>query len=309
MEYFPNYPPASGIAPGDWARAMEARGWDGICASDHLWVGDTRYPHVFVAATAMACATSRIRLTTSFANNLFRSPVEFAQASLSLAAVSGGRFEAGLGAGWAADEIEAMGGHYPPPGERISRYVEALQVVRPLLATGQCRFDGDYYRVDISGENRLADVAACPPPLIASAGGPRALREVTPLVDRVELKASARATRVGHLDFGLLATVTEEEVRGQVARVRDVSADVPMSIFLLVGCGTDSGSRGSVDALKQGLGDRYLGRFLGDPGAVAEALEGLESLGISRVQLTELVPGTLDLLAGELKGDAAASAG
>ena len=59
MEFFPNYPAGAGVAPADWAQAMEAQGWDGICASDHLWVGATRYPHVFVAATAMACFLRR----------------------------------------------------------------------------------------------------------------------------------------------------------------------------------------------------------------------------------------------------------
>ncbi|NIR99166.1 MAG: LLM class flavin-dependent oxidoreductase, partial [Gammaproteobacteria bacterium] len=84
----------------------------------------------FVAATQMACATTHTRITTSFCNNLFRSPVEFAQAALSLQAASDGRFEAGLGAGWLQDEIEAMGDVYPSGPERVSRYVEALTVVR-----------------------------------------------------------------------------------------------------------------------------------------------------------------------------------
>ena len=88
MEYFANYPAGTDVEPVSWAVEKEAEGWHGICASDHFWVGATRYPHVFVAATQMACATQRIKLTTSFCNNLFRSPVEFAQAALSLKAES-----------------------------------------------------------------------------------------------------------------------------------------------------------------------------------------------------------------------------
>lgn len=44
-------------------------------------------------------------MTTAFANNLIRSPVEVAQAALSLHALSDGRFQVGLGAGWAVEEI------------------------------------------------------------------------------------------------------------------------------------------------------------------------------------------------------------
>jgi len=51
MEYFANFPAGTDTAPDEWAKAKESEGWHGICASDHLWVGTTRYPHVFVAAT------------------------------------------------------------------------------------------------------------------------------------------------------------------------------------------------------------------------------------------------------------------
>ena len=296
MEFFPNFPASTRSDPANWAAEKEAEGWHGICASDHLWVGTTRYPHVFVAATQMACATSRLKITTSFCNNLFRSPIEFAQAALALQAAANGRFEAGLGAGWLQDEIEAMGKTYPDGPERISMYVEALQIVRQLLHTGQCTFSGAHYQIDIRGDQALAPLSDSPPPLIASTGGPRGIREATPLVDRVEIKASARATRVGHLDFGIMATVSEDEVRTNAARVREVSATVPMGIFILVG----AGSSPEVAALKASMGDGYLGRFVGEPGAVADALLELGALGIDRVQLTELVPNSHTALAKHL---------
>lgn len=298
MEYYPNYPAGTVTDPARWARAKEAEGWHGVCASDHLWVGATRYPHVFVAATQMACATQRVRITTSFCNNLFRSPVEFALAARSLQAAAGGRFEAGLGAGWAEDEMLAMGERYPDPPERVSRYVEALRVARALLTTGQCRFDGSYYRVDVTGERALLPLDVAPPPLVVSAGGPRALREVTPLADRVEIKASARATRGGTLDLATLATVTEDELRGNVERVRAVRGDVPIGTFMLVGAGDSE----PVRALKAGLGTGFLSRFVGAPAEVADALGALADMGIDRVQLTELVPGSHEQLAPHLLG-------
>ncbi len=293
MEYFPNFPAGSGARPDAWAKEKEAEGWHGICASDHFWVGGTRYPHVFVAATQMACATERVQITTSFCNNLFRSPVEFAQAALSLQQGSNGRFEAGLGAGWSADELHAAGMEYPEPRHRVGRYVDAFKVVRELIHTGQCVFQGDYYQVDVSGDRKLADVTEQPPLLVGAAGGPRSLREVTPIVDRIEIKANARATRVGHLDFPIMATVTEDEVRTNVERVRAVRGDIPMGIFLLVGVGDDARTQ----MVKSQLGDGFLGQFFGAPEQVSQALQGLEGLGISRVQITELSPGTASTLA------------
>ena len=296
MEYFPNLPVGEFDQPGAWAKAKEAQGWHGICASDHLFLGDHRYPHVFVTAMAMIGATERIKVTTSFANNLFRSPVEFAQAALALQMFSGGRFEAGLGAGWAAAEMRAMGMAYPDGPTRVSLYVEALQVAAALIRTGQCRFAGEHYRIDIAGESAIGPTPATPPPLIASAGGPRALREVTPLVDRVEIKASARGTRGGALDLTTVASVTEDEVKRNVERVKAIDAAKPLGIFLLVA----AGEAPEVMALKDLFGNGYLGQFVGHPDEVARSLENLATLGIDRVQLTELAPGSHDALAERL---------
>ena len=48
------------------------------------------------------------------------------------------------------------------------------------------------------------------------------------------------------------------------------------------------------------MGDGYLGRFVGEPNAVADALLELAELGIDRVQLTELVPNSHTALAEHL---------
>ncbi len=298
MEYFVNYAPSSHDNPGVWAAQKEAEGWHGVCASDHLWVGETLYPHVFVAATQMACATETLKITTSFCNNLFRSPVEFAQAALALQAAAQGRFEAGLGAGWLEDEITAMGERYPDGPERVSRYVEALTIVKALLATRQCQFDGAHYQIDISGTQKLAATWETPPPLIAAAGGPRSIRETAPLVDRLEIKASARATRAGSLDFATMATVTEDELATNAERAHDANPDVPLGVFILVAVGDDP----MVQGLKAGLGNGYLGNFIGHAEDVASSLDSLRRFGIDRVQLTELAPGSHSRLAEALLG-------
>ena len=293
LEYFVNMPGARFHEPGIWAREMEEAGWDGICASDHFWVTNHLYPHVFVAATQMACATSCIKITSSFCNNLFRSPVEFVQGVLSLQQASNGRFEAGLGAGWAEAEMKAIGMHYPPPRERISRYIEAMKIAGELLRTNQCQFEGEHYQIDISGDQRIGPLLDSPPPLVGSAGGPRGIREITPLVDRIEIKASARSTRGGSIDLGLMATVTEDEVRESIDQVRQISGDIPIGIFLLVAAGENE----AVHQMKAAMGNGYLCNFMGHPEDVAQALENLGKLGITRVQLTEFAPDSQQHLA------------
>ena len=95
-----------------------------------------------------------------------------------------------------------------------------------------------------------------------------------------------------------MATVTEDEVKRNVERVKAIDAAKPLGIFLLVAAGEGP----EVAAVKGLFGNGYLGRFAGHPDDVARALEDLATLGIDRVQLTELAPGSHNALAERLLG-------
>jgi alkanesulfonate monooxygenase SsuD/methylene tetrahydromethanopterin reductase-like flavin-dependent oxidoreductase (luciferase family) len=291
VEFYANLPIPLDFDPLAWTREKEAQGWHGVCASDHLWLGRLSYPHVFSVLGAMAASTRTIRLTSSFANNLFRSPVEFAQASLTLHRLSQGRFDAGLGAGWLEDEMTKTGRVYPDGPTRVSMVREALTVVRQLLDTGTCQFEGEHYRVNFD-EPPMLGAGDDRPPLVGAASGPRAIREITPLVDRMEIKANGRATRGGQLDMDVYRSITEEEFVAAIRRVRAVRSDIPLNTFLMVGAGEGA----AVSGLRAMLGDCFLGRFVGDARQVAQAILDLEAHGIERVQLTPFAPGSLEAL-------------
>jgi hypothetical protein len=108
----------------------------------------------------------------------------------------------------------------------------------------------------------------------------------------VELKFG-RTTRGGALDMQAMATITRDELAGMVAEVRAAKPDIAVGLFLLIAAGDDP----SVQAISDALGDNLCGTFVGEPKAVLDNLRGLEELGISRIQLTELVPGSIDRLA------------
>ncbi len=293
MEYVVNYMDVT-IDPVDWARRRESQGWDLVSVADHFFTGRP-FPHVWVTAGAIAAATERVGITTAFVNNLFRSPVEVAQASLMVHAISGGRFELGLGAGWMRSEIEGAGMRFPDPGERAGRFAEAVQVVRSILHTGGCRLDGEHLSIDIDGIGPLSET---PPALVASVGGPRTVREVTPHCDRVEIKASSASTRGGALDFGVMATVADDHLRDMIARVRAVDPDIGIGMFVLCNAGTDPQTR----QLEELLGDGLYGRFYGAPEKIVENMAWLGELGISRCQISPHSDATFDALAPLLFG-------
>jgi alkanesulfonate monooxygenase SsuD/methylene tetrahydromethanopterin reductase-like flavin-dependent oxidoreductase (luciferase family) len=287
MQLIANYTSAS-VDPRHFAIAAEAAGFDGVGMSDHLF-RVAAYPHVWVAVSAMAQVTERVFVTTSFANNLFRSPVEFAQASLTMQWLSGGRFEAGLGAGWLAPEVKAIGFDYPSAPARARRYREAITIVRDLFRDGRCTFAGEHYTVDVPV---IGPTTTAPPPLVASLGGPWTIANIAPLVDRVELKFG-QTTRGGDLDVGALAGVTRDDLARMIDQVREVAPAVPIGLFAMIAVG----DRAVTAPIRDTLGDGLYGSLVGDdPSRVLDGLRSFEELGISRVQVTERLAGSIERL-------------
>jgi alkanesulfonate monooxygenase SsuD/methylene tetrahydromethanopterin reductase-like flavin-dependent oxidoreductase (luciferase family) len=280
------------VEPAQWARDREAEGWHALSVADHLFTPRHAYPHVWVSATAMAMATTGVTISTAFVNNLLRTPVEVAQAALQLHAVSGGRFELGLGAGWADQEITGAGLRYPGPGERAGMFAESAQIVRTLMHDGTCEFHGDHYDIDVPVVGPLGDR---PPLLVGSVGGPRTIREVSPHLDRVELKAQSAATKGGSLDLAVMSTVRDEHLIELIDRVRTVRPDVEISMFTLFSIGDDAVTENVGGLMRDGGG--LFRRFFGSAEHVAEGLDWLASLGISSASLSPMSPHSLELLA------------
>lgn len=278
------------VRPGEWAIQRESEGWHVLSVADHFYTDHRAFPHVWVAASAMASATTDVTITTSFVNNLFRSPIEVAQAALLLQKVSEGRFELGVGAGWAEGEILDAGMVYPPPRDRAGMYAEAIQIIRSLITEGTCSFDGEYYNIDTKSVGPL-DIPA--PKLIGSVGGPRTVREVTPHVDRVEIKASSASTRGGRLDLNVMAEIPEEHLSSMIKRIRAINPEIQLGMFVLCNAGTDS----FTNDLELKMGDNLYSRFFGSPEKVADGLGWLAEQGISRAQLSPFDDSSLDRLA------------
>src|SRR5690554_6498634 len=87
----------------DSAVAFEEAGFESIWCGDHLvdyfgWTGEVT-SECFVTLTAIASATSRVRIGSMVVSSLFRSPALLAQMAGTLADHSSGRLELGLGTG------------------------------------------------------------------------------------------------------------------------------------------------------------------------------------------------------------------
>lgn len=135
------------------ARATEDLGFDGFFRSDHfLKMGDVDGlpgpTDAWVTLAGLARETSRIRLGTLMTSATFRLPGVLAVQVAQVDAMSGGRVEFGLGAGWYEAEHAAYG--IPFPKDRFARFEEHLAIITALWATppGETlNHEGRYYRL------------------------------------------------------------------------------------------------------------------------------------------------------------------
>jgi len=147
------------------ARQAEACGFDSVWATDHLLLESTNaelrqraggevppgaealpegYMEVFSTLAALAAAIPGLELGTLVACTGYRNPALLVKIADAIDEVSGGRFTLGVGAGDSEEEHRVFGF---PSDNRVSRFEEALEIIRALLREGRLDFEGEYYTI------------------------------------------------------------------------------------------------------------------------------------------------------------------
>ena len=126
----------------------EESGFDSLWLYDHMLYREADQPTIgiwecWTFLSALAESTRRVELGTLVECNSFRNPALLAKMAITLDEVSQGRLILGLGAGWNKPEYEAFGWPYD---HRVSRFEEALNIIRPLVKEGRVDFEGNYYQ-------------------------------------------------------------------------------------------------------------------------------------------------------------------
>lgn len=153
-------------------RKIEDLGFSSVSVSDHLTRGWVMEPTA--AMVAAAESTERLRVLSLVLANDYRHPVLLHKTTATLDVLSEGRVELGIGAGWLASDYEAAGIPYDPPGVRVSRLEESLQVIKGLFGPAPLDFEGAHYR--IRGLEGLPKPVQQPsPPLLVGGGSKRIL--------------------------------------------------------------------------------------------------------------------------------------
>jgi probable F420-dependent oxidoreductase len=184
------FPTDYSIGPGELARAAEDGGFTALFFAEHTHIPasrDTarpgggelpqRYWHTldpFVALTAAAAATERLRIGTGVCLVIERDPIVTAKEVASIDLVSGGRFEFGVGAGWNREE---MANHGTDPDRRFGLMRERIEAMKAIWTQDEASYHGRYVNFDAIW-SWPKPVQKPHPPVVVGGTGPKALDRV-----------------------------------------------------------------------------------------------------------------------------------
>ncbi len=209
---------ATGAAWAAAAQRYETIGFSTLLLRDHF---DQQIAPI-AAMTAAACATTTLRVGCLVFDNDYRHPLVLAKELLTLDRLSGGRVEIGLGAGWMAPDYEQAGIPFDSPAVRVSRFHEAVRLIKAFLAGGPVDFQGEHYV--ISGHEMYPPAVQQPrPPILLVAGGPRMTRIAVAEADIVAINPAKLSNDLW--EDQNLADASADAVDRKVDAVREAAGD------------------------------------------------------------------------------------
>jgi probable F420-dependent oxidoreductase len=151
-------------------RHYEQLGFSSITFTDHQVVPQWE---PLAALAAVAAVTDSIAVGTLVLDMGMRNPVLTAKSAATIALLSEGRLELGLGAGYVARNFAAAGVPFERPGERISRLEESLTLMHQLWTQPSTTMHGRFF--DVTDAPMVSSEPVRPTVLIGG-GGPRMMR-------------------------------------------------------------------------------------------------------------------------------------
>lgn len=277
------------------AQRAEALGFDAFFRSDHYQKMGTHVSGLpgpsdaWITLAGIARETSSIRLGTLVNSSTFRNPGVLAISIANVDAMSGGRVELGLGAGWYLDEHRSYSIPFPPLGERFERLAEQLEILRGLWETpvgGEYNFAGTHY--EIAQSPALPKPVQSPVPIIIGGGG----KKKTPAL-------AARYANEFNLPFQSLERFTQQcgIVRAACEDFGRDPSDLVYSAALVVCVGKDEAEIARrAAALGRDVQELRTNGVCGTPSEAVETLRAWSAAGAQRIYLQMLDLSDLDHL-------------
>jgi len=272
------------------ARASEDLGFDAFFRSDHLQrigPGDPRPGPTdsWVTLGALARDTSRIRLGTLVTSATFRLPGPLAIAVAQVDAMSNGRVEFGIGAGWNEAEHRSYGVPFPDTRERFDRLAEQLAILEGLWRTAPgatFTHEGKYYSLFESPALPKPVQSPRPPIIIGGKGKRRTPQLVARYADEFNAPFETLASTETIFER-IRAAVGGRTLRYSAAQTVAIGRD-------------DREVARRADAIGEDLNGLRVGGLAGTPAQVVDKIGQFAQLGADRLYLQVLDLADLDHL-------------
>ena len=275
------------------ARCAEEEGFDAFFRSDHYLKmgGGDGLPgptDAWTTLAGLARDTTRIRLGTLVTSATFRRPGPLAVTVAQVDAMSAGRVELGLGAGWYEEEHRAYGIPFPPTRERFDRLEEQLAVITGLwTARSPFSFDGRFYQVSDSPAlpNPVQDPH--PPVILGGAGAKRTPGLAARFADEFNTPFLSPADAGAQFD----------RVRAACSAVGRDPGSIRFSSAVVVCCGSDQPEVARrAAAIGREVDELRANGLCGTPAQVADRLREWAAAGAATAYLQVLDLSDLDHL-------------
>ncbi|HLZ32140.1 MAG TPA: LLM class F420-dependent oxidoreductase [Chloroflexota bacterium] len=174
----------------DLARAAEDGGFESLWVPEHThipadrrspWPGGAELPREyshaldpFLALSAAAAVTTRLRLGTGVSLVIEKDPIATAKEVATLDQLSDGRFLFGVGGGW---NLEEMANHGTDPTRRWKLMRERILAMKQIWTQDEATFHGDLVHFDRIWQ-WPKPVQRPHPPVVVGGNGPHTLRRV-----------------------------------------------------------------------------------------------------------------------------------
>lgn len=204
----------SSLPVGEWAesaRRIEALGYSSLLVPDHF--SATQWDPTTMLG-GVAAVTTTLRVGALVYGIDYRHPVIYARQAATLQAMSGGRHEFGIGAGWMIDDYNWAGMQYDKPSVRIERLEEALTIIRSMWSNKRTSLEGKHYRVK---EAPMKIEMRTPPQVLIGGGGEKLLAVAGRHADIVGINPKIPE---GRITAATALDITPESIRQKIGWVR-----------------------------------------------------------------------------------------
>ncbi len=192
----------------------EDAGFESVWLTEHHFCDDGYTPSPLAIAAAIGERTQRMRIGTNLMLMPLADPIRLAEDAATLAILTGGRFDLGLGLGYREVEFEQFGRRLR---ERPSLMEEGVAILRRAWTGEPVQFEGKRFRV---GPVRITPVPERPPRILLGGMAEPAIRRAARIGDGflstggighdVYERASAEEGRRGAIFAGHWAIVAED---------------------------------------------------------------------------------------------------